>query len=54
MNKLGSNTQTLASAEEKYTRLQSNERLNGSNLSVQGGIDHPKTGQKAHIDLAAG
>ena len=43
MNKLGSNIQTITTAEEKYTRWQQNQKSNGT---------APE--KKAHIDLAAG
>lgn len=51
MNKLGSNIQTITSAEQKYTRLQSIGQLNGSE---QGNQDSDSPGHKTHIDLAAG
>jgi anthranilate synthase component I len=55
MNKLGSNTHTIASAEKVYARLQSK-----SETGVPGKADEPEvfdggsSGKKAHIDFAAG
>jgi len=46
MNKLGSNITTITSAEQKYTRLQSNGESKGSDPAIPT--------KKAHIDLAAG
>jgi hypothetical protein len=52
MNKLSSNITTITSAEQKYTRQQSNEK---SKESIKGlKTDSIVPVQKAHIDLAAG
>jgi anthranilate synthase component 1 len=51
INKLGANMTTLKTAEEKYSRMQSKEKANGS--SSRDGLT-PKLVKGAHIDLAAG
>lgn len=53
MNKLGSNITTIKTAEQYYTRAQSNE--NGLAKPVnEEGLKPSKPSQKPHIDLAAG
>jgi len=54
MNKLGSNIQTITTAEEKYTRLQQKQKSNGSSGDGKLPPSSMAPGQKAHIDLAAG
>lgn len=46
INKLGANMTTLKTAEQKYSRMQLNEKANGATPS--------KPTKGAHIDFAAG
>ena len=51
MNKLGSNTHTITSAEKLYARLQSKS---GTGVPGEAVSDGGSSGKKAHIDFAAG
>jgi anthranilate synthase component 1 len=55
MNKLMSNSETIISAEKKYTSLQSRDAPNGQTRAIEReALGSNSKEKKTHVDLAAG